>query len=209
MNLLSLYPTMTGIFTKMPGIPWSDSLNITAEQADNSFFVQWGSICPSWYLLQKVSNDGTITDSVKTQIANAIYSMYSDEWKKLSKVFSLNYEILNSANEKTITEIADNEQFSHGHTVNTTSSGNSSLWGFNSSTGVPSDSDSNESNTTNSGTDTNTRDNVHTTTRTGQTIPAQDLISKEWEVWKKNYFAIVYNDILKVIASPIYEMEEI
>lgn len=192
----------------MPGIPWSNSLDITAEQADNSFFVQWGSICPSWYLLQKVSNDGTISDSVKTQIANAIYSMYSDEWKKLAKVFSLNYEILNSANEKTITEIADNEQFSHGHTVNTTSSGNSSLWGFNSSNGIPSDSDSNESNTTNSGTDTNTRDNVHTTTRTGQTIPAQDLISKEWEVWKKNYFAIVYNDILKVIASPIYEMEE-
>ena len=192
----------------MPGIPWSDSLNITAEQADNSFFVQWGAICPSWYLLQKVSSDGTISDSVKTQIANAIYSMYSDEWKKLSKVFSLNYEILNSANEKTITEIADNEKFNHGHSVNITSSGNSSLWGFNSSTGIPSDSDSNETNTINSGTDTNTRNNNHTTTRTGQTIPAQDLISKEWEVWKKNYFAIVYNDILKVIASPIYEMEE-
>ena len=192
----------------MPGIPWSDSLNITAEQADNSFFVQWGAICPSWYLLQKVSSDGTISDSVKTQIANAIYSMYSDEWKKLSKVFSLNYEILNSANEKTITEIADNEKFNHGHSVNITSSGNSSLWGFNSSTGIPSDSDSNETNTINSGTDTNTRNNNHTTTRTGQTIPAQDLISKEWEIWKKNYFAIVYNDILKVIASPIYEMEE-
>ena len=192
----------------MPTVPWSNSLDTTAEQADNSFFVQWGAICPSWYLLQKVSNDGTITDSVKTQIANAIYSMYSDEWKKLSKVFSLNYEILNSANEKTITEIADNEEFNHGHSVNTISSGNSSLWGFNSSIGIPSDSDSNESNTTNSGVDTNTRDNVHTTTRTGQTIPAQDLISKEWEVWKKNYFAIVYNDILKVIASPIYEMEE-
>lgn len=199
---------MNGILTKMPTVPWSNSLNITAEQADNSFFVQWGVICPSWYLLQKVSNDGTITDSVKSQVANAIYSMYSDEWKKLAKVFSLNYEILNSANEKTITEIADNEQFSHGHSVNTTSSGSSSLWGFNSSTGIPSDSDSNESNTTNSGTDTNTRNNNHTTTRTGQTIPAQDLISKEWEVWKKNYFAIVYNDILKVIASPIYEMEE-
>ena len=193
----------------MPTVPWSNSLDTTAEQADNSFFVQWGAICPSWYLLQKVSNDGTITDSVKSQVANAIYSMYSDEWKKLAKVFSLNYEILNSANEKTITEIEDNEQFNHGHTVNNTSSGNSSLWGFNSSTGVPSDSDSNESNTTNSGTDTSTRNNVHTTTRTGQTIPAQDLISKEWEVWKKNYFAIVYNDILKVIASPIYEMEEI
>lgn len=193
----------------MPVIPWSNSLDTTAEQADNSFFVQWGAICPSWYLLQKVTSDGIITDSVKTQIANAIYSMYSDEWKKLAKVFSLNYEILNSSNEKTITEIADNEQFSHGHSVNTTSSGNSSLWGFNSSAGIPSDSDSNESNTTNSGTDTNIRDNVHTTTRTGQTIPAQDLISKEWEVWKKNYFAIVYNDILKVIASPIYEMEEI
>ena len=208
MNLLTLYPTMTGILTKMPTVPWSNSLDTTAEQADNSFFVQWGAICPSWYLLQKVSNDGTITDSVKSQVANAIYSMYSDEWKKLAKVFSLNYEILNSANEKTITEIEDNEQFNHGHTVNNTSSGNSSLWGFNSSTGVPSDSDSNESNTTNSGTDTSTRNNVHTTTRTGQTIPAQDLISKEWEVWKKNYFAIVYNDILKVIASPIYEMEE-
>lgn len=193
----------------MPGIPWNNSLDTTAEQADNSFFVQWGAICPSWYLLQKVSNDGTITDSVKSQVANAIYSMYSDEWKKLAKVFSLNYEILNSANEKTITEIADNEQFSHGHSVNTTSSGNSSLWGVNSTMGVPSDSDSNETNTTNSGVDTNTRDNMHTTTRTGQTIPAQDLISKEWEVWKKNYFAIVYNDILKVIASPIYEMEEI
>ena len=193
----------------MPGIPWSDSLNITAEQADNSFFIQWGAICPSWYLLQKVSSDGTISDSVKTQVANAIYSMYSDEWKKLAKVFSLNYEILNSANEKTITEIADNEEFNHGHSVNITSSGNSSLWGVNSTSGVPSDSDSNESNTINSGTDTNTRNNNHTTTRTGQTIPAQDLISKEWEVWKKNYFAIVYNDILKVIASPIYEMEEI
>ena len=193
----------------MPGIPWNNSLDTTAEQADNSFFVQWGSICPSWYLLQKVSNDGTITDSVKTQIANAIYSMYSDEWKKLANVFSLNYEILNSANEKTITEIADNEEFNHGHSVNITSSGNSSLWGFNSSTGIPSDSDSSESNTINSGTDTNTRNNNHTTTRTGQTIPAQDLISKEWEVWKKNYFAIIYNDILKVIASPIYETEEI
>ena len=192
----------------MPGIPWNNSLDTTAEQADNSFFVQWGAICPSWYILQKVSNDGTISDSVKTQVANAIYSMYSDEWKKLAKVFSLNYEILNSANEKTITEIADNEQFNHGHTVNNTSSGNFSLWGVNSSTGIPSDSDSNESNTTNSGTDTNIRDNVHTTTRTGQTIPAQDLISKELEIWKKNYFAIVYNDILKVIASPIYEMEE-
>lgn len=192
----------------MPSVPWSNSLNTTAEQADNSFFVQWGAICPSRYLLQKVTNDGTITDSVKTQIANAIYSMYSDEWEKLAKVFSLNYEILNSANEKTITEIADNEQFSHGHTVNTTSSDKSSLWGFNSSSGVPSDSDSNETNTTNSGTDTNTRNNLHTTTRTGQSIPAQDLISKEWEIWKKNYFAIVYNDILKVIASPIYEMEE-
>ena len=199
---------MTGIFTKMPEIPWVNSLDTTAEQADKSFFVQWGSICPSWYLLQKVTSDGAIATTVKDQIANAIYSMYSDEWKKLAKVFSLNYEILNSANEKTVTEITDNEQFSHGHSVNTTSSGNSSLWGFNSSMGVPSDSDSNESNTTNSGVDTSTRDNVHTTTRTGQTIPAQDLISKEWEVWQKNYFAIVYNDILKVIASPIYEMEE-
>lgn len=192
----------------MPTVPWSDSLNITAEQADKSFFTQWGAICPSWYILQKVTSDGTITDSVKTQVANAIYSMYSDEWKRIAKVFSVNYEILNSADEKTITEIADNEQFNHGHTVNTTSSGNSSLWGFNSSTGTPTDSDSNESNTTNSGIDTNTRDNVHTTTRTGQTIPAQDLISKEWEIWKKNYFAIVYNDILEVIASPIYEMED-
>jgi hypothetical protein len=193
----------------MPGNPWSDSLNITAEQADNSFFVQWGAICPSWYLLQKVSSDGTIVDSVKTQVANAIYSMYSDEWGKLAKVFSLNYEILNSADEKTITEIADNEQFQHGHVVNSINSGISSLWGFNSSGSVNSDSDSSDSNTTNSGTDTNIRNNTHTTTRTGQTIPAQDLISKEWEVWKKNYFAIVYNDILKVIASPIYEMEEI
>lgn len=192
----------------MPTIPWIDNLNITAEQADTSFFVQWGSICPSWYLLQKVASDGSITDSVKTQVANAIYSMYSDEWKRLAKVFSLNYEILNSADEKTITEIVDNEQFQHGHVVNSTSSGNSSLWGFNSSTGVPSDSDSNEANTTNSGVDTNSRDNVHTISRTGQTMPAQDLISKEWEIWKKNYFAIVYNDILKVIASPIYEMEE-
>ena len=192
----------------MPTVPWSNSFDTTPEKVDFSFFIQWGSICPSWYILQKVSSDGVIADIIKTQIANAIYSMYSDEWKKLAKIFSVNYEILNSANEKTITEIADNEQFSHGHSVNTTSSGNSSLWGFNSSTGVPSDSDSNESNTTNSGTDTNTRDNLHTTTRTGQTIPAQDLISKEWEIWKKNYFAIVYNDILKVIASPIYEMEE-
>lgn len=192
----------------MPTIPWIDSLNITAEQADISFFVQWGSICPSWYILQKVASDGSITDSVKTQVANAIYSMYSDGWKRLAKVFSLNYEILNSADEKTITEIADNEQFQHGHVVNSTSSGNSSLWGFNSSTGIPSDSDSNEANTTNSGIDINSRDNVHTISRTGQTMPAQDLISKEWEIWKKNYFAIVYNDILKVIASPIYEMEE-
>lgn len=193
----------------MPGIPWSDNLNVTAEQADNSFFVQWGSICPSWYLLQKVSSDGIITDSVKTQVANAIYYMYSDKWKKIAKVFSLNYEILNSADEKTITEIADNEQFQHGHVVNSTNSGISSLWGFNSSGAVNSDSDTSDSNTTNSGTDTNTRNNTHTTTRTGQTIPAQDLISKEWEIWKKNYFAIVYNDILEVIASPIYEMEEI
>lgn len=192
----------------MPAVPWNDSLNITAEQADISFFVQWGSICPSWYILQKVTSDGSITDSVKSQVANAIYSMYSDEWKRLAKIFSVNYEVLNSANEKTVTEINDNEHFNHGHTVNITSSGNSSLWGFNSSTGTPSDSDSNESNTINSGIDTNTRDNVHTLTRTGQTIPAQDLISKEWEVWKKNYFAIVYNDILKVITSPIYEMED-
>lgn len=192
----------------MPAVPWNSNIDITAEQADNSFFVQWGAICPSWYLLQKVASDGSITDSVKTQVANAIYSMYSDEWKRIAKVFSVNYEVLNSANEKTIIEIDDNEQFKHGHIVNNTSNGNSSLWGFNSSTGIPSDSDSNETNTTNSGTDTNTRDNVHTTTRTGQTIPAQDLISKEWEIWKKNYFAIVYNDILKVIASPIYETEE-
>lgn len=192
----------------MPEIPWSDSLNITAEQADNSFFVQWGTICPSRYLLQKISSDGTITDSVKTQVANAIYSIYSDEWKKIAKVFSLNYEILNSADEKTITEIADDEQFQHGHVVNSTNNGISSLWGFNSSGAVNSDSDISDSNTTNSGTDTNIRNNTHTTTRTGQTSPAQDLISKEWELWKKNYFAIVYNDILEVIATPIYEMEE-
>lgn len=192
----------------MPTIPWSDNLNITAEQADNSFFVQWGSMCPSWYLLQKVASDGSITDSVKTQVANAIYSMYADEWKRIAKVFSVNYEILNSADETTTTEIADDEQFQHGHVVNSTNNGNSSLWGFNSSGAVNSDSDTSESNTTNSGVDTNTRNNTHTTTRIGQTIPAQDLISKEWEIWKKNYFAIVYNDILQVIASPIYEMEE-
>lgn len=192
----------------MPAIPWSDSLNITAEQADKSFFTQWGAICPSWYILQKVTSDGTITDSVKTQVANSIYSMYSDEWKRIAKVFSVNYEILNSADEKTITEIADDEQFQHGHIVNSTNNGISSIWGFNSSGAVNSDSDTSDSNTTNSGVDTNIRDNVHTTTRTGQTIPAQDLISKEWEIWKKNYFAIVYNDILEVIASPIYEMED-
>lgn len=192
----------------MPAIPWSDSLNITAEQADKSFFTQWGAICPSWYILQKVTSDGTITDSVKTQVANSIYSMYSDEWKRIARVFSVNYEILNSADEKTITEIADDEQFQHGHIVNSTNNGISSIWGFNSSGAVNSDSDTSDSNTTNSGVDTNTRDNVHTTTRTGQTIPAQDLISKEWEIWKKNYFAIVYNDILEVIASPIYEMED-
>ena len=200
---------MTGILTKMPIIPWSESLNITAEQADNSFFVQWGNIQPSWYLLQKVTSDGTITDSIKTQIANTIYSMYSDEWLKLAKVFSVQYNILDTVNEKTVLEMDDSEQMQHGHAVNIISSGASNLWGFNSSAGVPSDSDNNESNTINSGTDTNTRDNVHTTTRTGQTVPAQDLISKEWEIWKQNYFAIVYNDILKVIASPIYEMEDI
>ena len=193
----------------MPAIPWSDSLDITAEQADKSFFVQWGAMCPSWYLLQKVASDGSITDSVKTQVANAIYSMYADEWKRLAKVFSVNYEILNSVDETTRTEISDNEQFQHGHVVNSTNNGISSLWGFNSSGAVNSDSDTSDSNTTNSGTDTNTRNNTHTTTRTGQTIPAQDLISKEWEIWKQNYFAIVYNDILKVIASPIYETEEI
>lgn len=174
--------------------------------------------------------DGVLSTENKTKLASIIKAMFYRNWSKLWDTFDVTYKPLENAyttetTERTLTDtgtVTDSGNVTHGEQVSKVASNiatqSNKTYGFNSSTAVPAEEqsgdNSGEETETHSGTDgqTNTRtDNLtHTENVTynragsiGVVLP-QQMLEAERKVWLWKFFDVVFSDVDKVIALPIF-----
>lgn len=238
-----------GIFSAISGLsgytpPWSSSmsdLSLDLEYHGN----RSGSkkISPLFFNFVDLETDPpSIFSTDVDKLALIIVSMYSANWSKLYATLSFDYNPINNydmteeldeteANTGTVnnvSELTHGEEISNSGTVGKESTvaatqGNS-LYGFNSSSAVPSDSQtgSNEGSETetrnlneaHSGSDTQedtrtdnlAKTNEHTLTRKGNigVTTTQQMIQAERNLWQWKFFDQVFSDVDRVLTIPVY-----
>lgn len=177
-------------------------------------------------------------NSLAQQMAEAVLSVYNNAWAYQYKALTVEYNPINNydsvENSTDTHEYTGTQTTEHDLTKNNTDtpditrtsngSNNSagSLYGFNSTTAVPSDEANGTSNSTDTETGTvtsngtengtNTRtDNLketitHELTRSGNigVTTSQQMIESELELRKKQFYNIMIRDIINFLCLPIY-----
>ena len=179
----------------------------------------------------------TLTDAQKTSLAKIIVNRYQNKWKKLYAVMSAEYnpienysmeetEIPDISRRHTVSddyEVTDKKSTESNFTVSTETETENDVYGFNSSTPVPTGDATGNSKVTTQG---NADENVETSKRsqTGYTeetetgtrklvragnigvTTSQHMIESEIALWQWNFFESVYKDIDKVLTLPKYDL---
>lgn len=188
-------------------------------------------------LLKRLYDNDSLT--YRSSIAKNVIRLYLDRWKKLYATLILDYNPIENYNMTEVLDLDDStiygktetltNNLSHGKTGTETTAPNltrttdNKIHGFNSSTGVSADeqtesttgnsilthnttdTDTGTETTVNSGSDTYTRD--HTLTRSGNigVTTSQQMIESERELWLWSYFYdVVFPDVDRVLTIPIY-----
>lgn len=141
-------------------------------------------------------------------IAWTLATKYHDKWERLFKLLEQEHNGLNNID---ITEIETPDEKTSVNTdmTSSTESGQKGkIYGFNSSTAVPSGDVDNESETTTTGDYTKnyrTRTGTITKTQSGRNKDVQELIKSELELLQlHDFYDIIYNDISFDLALGIY-----
>lgn len=177
-------------------------------------------------------------NALAQQLADAVISVYNNAWSYQYKALTADYNPINNydsvENSTDTHEYTGTQSTEHEVTKNNTdtpditrtSNGSNdsagSLYGFNSTTAVPSDEANGTSNSTDTETGTvtsngtengtNTRtDNLketitHELTRSGNigVTTSQEMIESELELRKKQFYNIMIRDIINFLCLPIY-----
>ena len=226
-----------GIFTvlqEFSALPWKDE-NI-ASALDIAYH---GGRSGDKYvspLVNKIMDGDTLTTTEKTLIATSIMAVYNGNWAKEYATRSFEYNPIENysmtetmTNDETVTEYGhvntrdiDTDHTKSGtETITPNLETDNSVYGFNSSSPVPSgessqtgtnetaynttDADDGTITDTESGSDTHTRN--YEMTRAGNigVTTSQQMITSERELWIWNFFNdVVFPDVDKVLTLKIY-----
>ena len=182
--------------------------------------------------------ENTETDVILTYFATTAYQMFNTAWSYQYKALTADYNPINNydsvenstdTHEYTGTQTVDHEVTKNNtdtpditRTSNGSNDSAGSLYGFNSTSAVPSDeangtsqsTDKETGTVTSNGTEngTNTRtDNLketitHELTRSGNigVTTSQQMIESELELRKKQFYNIMIHDIINFLCLPIY-----
>lgn len=218
-------------------VPASTSPNYldTAYFVDRSYNKIISPLVERVLTMPYASENGTLTDRGRAYLANIIRMRYGEKWDKIYSTLKIQYKPLEnySMTEKG-TDTNTNTKISSGggaetltHGKKTTTSGNNNgtenekVYGFNSSSAVPFNSqdtsatingtvtDSGDDKTTfnNNGTVNDNGNTTHELTRSGNigVTTSQQMLEAEMDVRAKYiYLDIVFNDIDSVLTLPIY-----
>ena len=231
-TLTDVFPdwsTGSGIFAALQELSpaWSE-LDI-AESLDLEYFGNISGNKPISPLINKIMEGDSLTDIEINLLANVIYDLNAENWEREFNTLSAEYNPIE--NYSMTEEMTDDEtvtDYGHTHTktnnltdTNTPTNWHtitdSSVYGFNSADGSPSDSvdmtmtgsqtDTHTGTVTDvdTGNDTNTRN--YTLTRSGNigVTTSQQMLQSERDLWMWNYFYdIVFPSIDKILALRIY-----
>lgn len=196
-NIHSPYKTPSAIFTSMRGYVYvfsSDGLKVYADG-------------------EEVVLDKDLKD-VNDDIASHLYALYSEKWESMANALLIEYD-LELEKKRTrkytprVSTTNTNKQFSNTESEVKDADTTRSVYGFNSSTPVPSDESSGSSHSTgySDGMSVNTvnydGENTEEYTDTGGDV--DDRIRKRLRLRLNNIYEIIRNDIDKALTSPIYE----
>lgn len=216
-----------GLFVSFGTPVWSESFN--SAHLDLTFITKYGERIQGAILRHFDEGEG-ISDTDVSTLATLIYSHFAAQWEHLYNDMTATYDPIENYNStETVTESREigtsKTQTQETDTSNTeivdrdtTSSSDNEIYGFNSSTASPSDSntgggtedttttDTGESDSSFTEIGTHDEDNSITRTRSGNigvTTSAQ-MIEGDINVWKWNYIEGVMNDIANFISLKIY-----
>ena len=220
------YPTDGGVFSPMVSAPWADTMsgtNLDIAYLDGHS----GERYCSNFINHRLNDSGVLSSDNRTLIANILWAMFGIQWTRLWATMKptdyvplTNYQMTeDETGSHTDTRTPD---LTRKHTGTDTDVGESTtnnqnnLWGFNSSTSIPSDmqdgtNTANNTNTrdltdTETGTDTTAGNNTRKLTRTGNigTNTFQNLLQQERNLWMYNFFEQIFKDVDSVLTLPIY-----
>ena len=194
-------------------LPWTEDNTLL----DIDYIYRWSgykSISP--LVKHLLGTEAEFDETAYTTLAGIIWAHYGTAWTKKYEALVAEYNPLENYN---MTENEDNEIVDDaltnvsGSSANNTSSvtSNKSVYGYNSSTAVPSESES-VSTGTGTNVDTNydnTRTIDRTLTRSGNigVTTSQQMLDSELKLRAYRYFEEVYKDIDRITALPIYDGE--
>lgn len=196
-NIHSPYKTPSSIFTSMRGYVYvfsSEGLKVYANG-------------------EEVVLDKDLKD-VNDDIASHLYALYSEKWESMANALLIEYD-LELEKKRTrkytprVSTTNTNKQFSNTESEVKDADTTRSVYGFNSSTPVPSDESSGSSHSTgySDGMSVNTvnydGENTEEYTDTGGDV--DERIMKRLRLRLNNIYEIIRNDIDKALTSPIYE----
>lgn len=220
------YETDGGVFSPMVNAPWVETmtgLNLDIAYLDGHS----GERYCSNFINHRLDGSDVLPPDNRTLIANILWAMFGIQWTRLWATMKppdydplTNYQMTEDETEnRTDTRTPD---LTRKHTGtdrdegSTTSNTQDNLWGFNSTTSVPSDmqdgtTSAESTNTrdltdTETGTDTTAGTSSRKLTRTGNigTNTFQNLIQQERNIWMYDFFEQVFKDVDSVLTIPIY-----
>ena len=220
------YETDGGVFSPMANAPWAETmtgLNLDIAYLDGHS----GERYCSNFINHRLNDSGVLSSDNRTLIANILWAMFGIQWTRLWATMKptdynplTNYQMTeDETGSHTDTRTPDLTRKHTGtdkYEGESTTNNQNNLWGFNSSTSIPSDMQdgTNTDNITNTsdltdtetGTDTTAGNNTRKLTRTGNigTNTFQNLLQQERNLWMYNFFERVFKDVDSILTIPIY-----
>lgn len=225
-DVYSNYTTDGGVFSPMVSAPWADTMsgnNLDIAYLDGHS----GERYCSNFINHRLNDSGVLSSDNRTLISNILWAMFGIQWTRLWATMKptdynplTNYQMTeDETGSHTDTRTPDLTRKHTGTDKDvgeSTTNNQNNLWGFNSSSSIPSDmqdgtSTANNTNTrdltdTETGTDTTAGNNTRKLTRTGNigTNTFQNLLQQERNLWMYNFFEQIFKDVDSVLTLPIY-----
>lgn len=228
LTLNSVYPEWVtkGIFSYLNAleVPWKN--DVSGNQLDIIYHGSRSGNKIIGSLIENYLDNNTVSDDNKIIIAQAIYTIYINNWNALYKTLSLeynpieNYSMTETENvqdtHKGTLESNGNNTDTYTETTLVDDTSNNQLWGFNSTDSVNSDKQTGDTtrdvestmDSTHKNTDRETKDitSDRTLKRSGNigVTTSQQMIESERQLWLWNFFESVFSDIDKILVLKIY-----
>lgn len=199
-DVLPNWMSGNGIFSVLQSfpVPWKD--NNIASALDLEYH---GNVSGEKFispLLRKLMSGETLSEMEQTLVGTTIMAICGVNWGKQWETITFDY---NPIENYSMTELMTNDETVNKYGKTRTNQNNNLIHGFNSTTGISSDEQT--ENGSDGGSDTQTRN--YQLKRSGNigVTTSQQMIESEHNLWLWNYFReVIFPDLDRVLTIPIY-----